>query len=94
MARDTTSIHLNGYDRKARRTPKPRTLVGLVGLAGVAGWATGDALRKSNHVSKMVFTLLFITESGFETRSGWDRWDPAPKVLGAKHVSNPDVAPF
>ena len=23
-----------------------------------------------------------------------DRWDPAPLVLGAKHISNPEVAPF
>ena len=29
---------------------------------------------------------FFVTESGFETRFGWDR--------GAKHISNPDVAPF
>jgi hypothetical protein len=27
-------------------------------------------------------------------RFGWGRWGPAPKVLGAKHISDPDVAPL
>ena len=37
---------------------------------------------------------FFITESGFDACFGWHRWDPAPKVPGAKHISNPDIAPF
>ena len=39
---------------------------------------------------------FFMTESesGLETCFGCHRWDPAPRVLGAKHVSNPDVEPF
>ena len=32
----------------------------------------------------MGFSLnLFITECGFEACFSWDRWDPAPKVLGS-----------
>ena len=38
----------------------------------------------------MAFKLLYYTRSGSETCFGWDRWDAAPKVLRAKHISNLD----
>ena len=37
---------------------------------------------------------FFVTDSGFETCFGWERWDPAPRVLGSdsEHISNPEIA--
>ena len=39
-----------------------------------------------HHSVSQDFTKRYLyerTESGFETCFGWDRWDPAPKVLGS-----------
>ena len=39
-------------------------------------------LTKQSHKSNGGL-YFFCAESGFETCFGWDRWDPAPKVLGS-----------
>ena len=52
--------------------------------------ASSDVQSKGSNSSTGMPIIHQIGLSFCTKESGFERWDPAPKVLGAKHISNPD----
>ena len=75
---NTVRAGAEGHVEQVQPAAKVAAVRHVVVVVETGAVAVGKGMRENG-----VYTSLKVTESGFETCFGWDRWDPAPKVLGS-----------